>query len=133
MAAANSRSRRNVLRPCGCATSISGWPSPQRGQSRPPDQVLRQTGQILSICANPLREPVERNTAWPQAGFTNPPGFRTRLTRSGPRFALAGRQARERSTALEASEGIEADRAHVQAAILGVVAWARSRLALAAQ
>ena len=34
---------------------------------------------------------------------------------------------------MEASEGIEADRAHVQAAILGAVAWALSSLALAAQ
>src|SRR5438105_2361244 len=48
MAAASSLSRRKVLRPCGSATSMSGCPSPQRGQSRPPDQVRRQTGQIFS-------------------------------------------------------------------------------------
>src|SRR5712692_6803836 len=49
MAAASSLSRRKVLRPCGSATSMRGCPSPQFGQSRPPDQVRRQVGQILSI------------------------------------------------------------------------------------
>src|ERR1700693_6570487 len=49
MADATSLSRRTVLRPCGSATSINGWPSPHFGQSRPPDQVWRHTGQIFSI------------------------------------------------------------------------------------
>src|SRR5438105_931045 len=53
MAEASSLSRRKVRRPCLPATSMSGWPSPQCGQSRPPDQVRRQIGQILSKGSNP--------------------------------------------------------------------------------
>src|SRR6184192_4072604 len=49
MAEASSLSRRNTLRPDGSATSMSGRPSPQRGQSRPPLQVRRHNGQIFNM------------------------------------------------------------------------------------
>src|SRR5207245_7099233 len=57
IAEASSLSRRNTLRPEGSATSMSGCPSPQRGQSRPPLQVRRHIGQIFSIVRGCSRAP----------------------------------------------------------------------------
>src|SRR5205807_1602083 len=62
MAEASSLSRRKTFRPDGSATSMSGCPSPQRGQSRPPLQVRRQMGQIFSISALHVRRPRRRTS-----------------------------------------------------------------------
>src|SRR5713101_1359111 len=62
MVEASSLSRRNTFRPDGSATSMSGCPSPQRGQSRPPLQVRRHIGQIFSMGAGCSRGPRRGST-----------------------------------------------------------------------
>src|ERR1700682_511746 len=70
MAEASSLSRRNTARLCSTATSMSGWPGPQRGQSRPPLQVCLHTGQIFSTrrAYPPARRAVKADTDCGVAG-----------------------------------------------------------------